>query len=65
MHLAKRAGLDPDPRQSLLMREFSEYYVQSRYPDESETVSATLGKVAAQDILERTEVFVQWLSSMI
>jgi HEPN domain-containing protein len=36
MQLAKLAGLEPDARRARLMRELSEYYVQSRYPEQME-----------------------------
>ena len=65
MQLAKRAGLEPDAEQSLLMRELSEYYIQSRYPEEIDPLSSSLGHEIAHQTLQRTERTVEWLSSMI
>jgi HEPN domain-containing protein len=65
MQLVKRAGLEPDEEQSLLMRELSEYYIQSRYPEEIETVLPFAGPEISHDTLKRTEKIVEWLSSMI
>lgn len=65
MQLVKRAGLEPDEEQSLLMRELSQYYIQSRYPQEIETVLPFAGAEVSRDTLERTEKIVEWLSSMI
>jgi len=65
MQLAERAGLEPDARQALLMRELSELYVQSRYPDQVEPVSSSAWQGIARDTLQRTEKVMQWLSSMI
>ena len=65
MQLAKRAKLEPNAEQALLMRELSEYDVQSRYPDEIEPAGSTAWQDVAADTLERTEKIVQWLSSVI
>ena len=65
MELAKRAGLAPDADQALLMRELTEYYVQSRYPDAVESASSSAWQGVARDAILRTEKMVQWLSSMI
>ncbi len=65
MLLAKRAGLEPGASQALLMRELTEYYVQSRYPEEIEPTSSMAWRDAARNPLERTEELVQWLTAMI
>ena len=65
MQLARRAGLEPDAEQAVLMRELSEYYVETRYPEEIEPVSSAAWQEIAQDALQRTEEMVRWLSSMI
>ncbi len=65
IQLAERAGLEPDAQQALLMRELSELYVQSRYPEQIEPTSSSAWQGVARDALLRTEKVVQWLSSMI
>ncbi len=65
MQLAERAGLKPDAQQTLLMRELSELYVQSRYPDPLEPFSSSAWQGIARDALQRTEKVMPWLSSMI
>jgi HEPN domain-containing protein len=47
------------------MRELSEYYIQSRYPEEIETILAFAGPEIAHHTLQRTEKVVEWLFSMI
>jgi HEPN domain-containing protein len=65
MQLARMAGLQLDGEQALLMRELSEYYVHSRYPDEVEPVPSTAWQEIAAEVLVRTEKVITWLSSMI
>jgi len=64
MPLAKHAGLEPDASQSRLMRELSEYYVQSRYPDQLEVRFADVPRETVQEVLNETEGLVQWLLSL-
>jgi HEPN domain-containing protein len=64
MQLAKHAGLEPDTRQARLMRELSEYYVQSRYPEQIEAAFSEVPRETAREALDQTEAMVQWLSSM-
>ena len=47
------------------MRELTEYYVQSRYPDDVESASSSAWETVAKDAIPRTEKIVQWLSLMI
>jgi HEPN domain-containing protein len=63
IQLCKRAGLEPDAEQALLMRELSEYYLQSRYPEEIEPASSAAWQGIAEDALNRTRRVVEWLSS--
>jgi len=65
IRLSERAGLQPDAEQARLMRELSELYVQSRYPEQIESISSSAWQVVARDALPRTEKLVRWLSSMI
>ncbi len=65
MRLADRAGLEPDGEQALLMRRLSEYYTQSRYPDQLSDLLPGLTREHAQDVLSQTEAVLEWLSSML
>ena len=65
MQLVERAGLKPDAQQALLMRELTELYVQSRYPDQLEPVTSSAWQPIAQDAMNRTEKVLGWLSSTI
>ena len=52
-----------EPRDAtLFLREFSAYYVQSRYPDEM-NLAGNVASDLAKEVLSRTEEFVKWLSS--
>jgi len=65
MQLAKHAGLKPEESQARLMRELSEYYIQSRYPDTMEGAFSEVSRDTAREALDRTEAVMQWLSSML
>jgi len=65
MQLAKHAGLEPDANQARLMRELSEYYFQSRYPDTMEAEFSDVSRETAREALDQTEAMVQWLSSIL
>jgi HEPN domain-containing protein len=46
------------------LRELSNYYVQTRYPEEIPSVGAKIGQAEARSVLEQTEEIVRWLHSM-
>jgi HEPN domain-containing protein len=45
--------------------DLSNYYIQTRYPEEIEFLGAKITKEAAEDMLRRTEEVAQWLFSML
>jgi len=63
--LAEEVDLKPDQDQAQLMRQLSEYYIQSRYPEHTATMSRGLTRERAQDVLNQTESILRWLSSML
>lgn len=65
MQLAKHAELELEANQARLMRELSEYYFQSRYPDTVETTFSDVSRETAREFLDQTEAMVQWLSTML
>ncbi|MCH7720862.1 MAG: HEPN domain-containing protein [Planctomycetes bacterium] len=65
MQLAKHVGLEPEANRARLMRELSEYYFQSRYPDTMEAAFSDVSAETAGEALDQTEAVVQWLSSML
>lgn len=65
IQLAEKAGLKPDAQQLSLMRELSDYYVQSRYPEEVQMPGAAAWQEIGSGMIRRTENLVQWLSTMI
>jgi len=65
MQLAKHAGLVPEANQARLMRELSEYYVETRYPDAMGAAFSDVSPETAREALGQTEAVVQWVSSML
>ncbi len=65
MQLAKEAGLEPNDDQARLLRELSEYYFESRYPDTMESAYADVSRETAAGLLLETEDVMKWLSSML
>lgn len=60
VRLASRAGLDVPGDMLDHLRMLSNYYIASRYPDDSESVSEIKEDVA-QDMLAKTEIALEWL----
>ncbi|MHB1158269.1 MAG: HEPN domain-containing protein [Phycisphaerales bacterium] len=65
MRLAGKADIKPDADQALLMRQLSEYYIQSRYPDDIARMGKGVTHELARNAMDRTEVLLQWLQSML
>jgi HEPN domain-containing protein len=59
--LAERTGLEFSEKRMDLLGELSSYYVQSRYPEETDTETT---REIAEDTLTLTEEAVQWLQSV-
>jgi HEPN domain-containing protein len=64
VRLAEAAALDLTDDQRQFLRELSNYYIQTRYPEEIPSVTARIGEAQARRILDQTEETVRWLSSM-
>ena len=65
VRLAEHSGLQLDNEQALLMRELTELYIQSRYPEQMAPASSSVWQPIAQDAMNRTEIVLGWLSSTI
>jgi len=65
IRLAKVATLELNEEREQLLRELSNYYIQTRYPEEISNLPEK--KIASQisSILQQTEEIMQWLISMI
>lgn len=64
IRLAEAAGLALTEERAQLLRELSNYYIQSRYPEEIPALAAKIAESQALGILDQTEETVQWLLSM-
>lgn len=65
MGLARKAEIVLDDDQVRLMRQLSEYYLNSRYPDQIVNASADITRGTAAKVLNETEAMLKWLSSML
>jgi HEPN domain-containing protein len=65
VQLASHAGLKPEENQVQLMRQLSEYYVQSRYPDAMEEGFEDVPQHEAAAAMAQTEKVMEWLSSLL
>ncbi len=62
--LAEAAQLDADPSRRSFLAELSAYYIQTRYPESIDALSATATRFMAEGVLKKTEDAVAWLLSM-
>jgi HEPN domain-containing protein len=65
MRLVEFAKLDLDGNKADFLRELTAYYIQSRYPEEIELAGATVSQELASETLEKTEMVIQWLTSIL
>ena len=65
MRLAEHAGLEIEEEQLSFLGKVSSYYIQTRYPEEIETLSREVSGEMAREVLSKTEATIEWLSSMI
>ena len=65
IRLAEVAALELTEERTQLLRELSNYYIQTRYPEEIPAMSAKISESQTSLILEQTEEMMQWLLSMI
>ena len=63
--LAELAGVALDPPRLDLLADLSNYYVQTRYPDEIESVGQETDPQRVQATLDMTEETLEWLLSML
>ena len=64
IRLAEHASMEFDEKRADFLRELSAYYIQARYPEEIENVSAAVSREIAHDMLSKTEEIFKWLSSI-
>jgi HEPN domain-containing protein len=64
MRLADYASLQVPAARADFIRELSAYYIQARYPDEIENLSSQVSRQMAEEMLDKTEEVIQWLSSI-
>ena len=65
VRLAEIAALQLPPERTQLLRELSNYYIQTRYPEEIPALAAKISETQSRKVLEQTEETIQWLLSMI
>jgi HEPN domain-containing protein len=65
IRLAEAATVDLDEKRTQFLRELSNYYIQTRYPEEIPAMAERISEEQAGRILRKTEEMIQWLNSMI
>jgi HEPN domain-containing protein len=65
IRLAEVVALELTDERAQLLRELSNYYIQTRYPEEIPALAAKISEPQARNILRQTEETIQWLLSMI
>ena len=63
LRLAKKAEIDLQEHMAQFMGELTDYYVQTRYPEEIRTLGAKVSRETASEALGKTEEIIQWLFS--
>jgi len=61
LRLAEMAGLAMEPEREEFVGELSGYYIQTRYPEEIESLGQSLNSKTAEETIRRTEEVAQWL----
>jgi len=65
LRLVKTANIELEPESEVFLGELSGYYIQTRYPEEIESVGASVTSEIAKESLRKTEEVAQWLFSML
>jgi HEPN domain-containing protein len=65
LRLAEIAGIKMESDREDFFGELSGYYIQTRYPEEIESLAQTLDREIAQDALDKTGEVIEWLFSML
>lgn len=65
LRLAEIAGIKMEPAREDLLGELSGYYIQSRYPEEIESLAQATSREIGQDALDKTEEVIEWLFSIL
>lgn len=63
--LIEAAGLQIEPARMDFFAELTSYYIQTRYPEEIESLGAGITRDMASETLRRSEEAVKWLLSML
>lgn len=63
LRLSEKAGIDLQVEMAQFFGELSDFYVQSRYPEEISAIGAKVSRDIATEILSKTEEVIQWLLS--
>ena len=65
IRLVEHAKLETEKDRLSYLGVLSSYYIQTRYPEDTEKLSTRTSAALAQETLDRTEEIVKWLSSLI
>ncbi|MBX3730130.1 MAG: HEPN domain-containing protein [Candidatus Sumerlaeia bacterium] len=62
MRLAEAASLVVDEEQEMFLRELSNYYIETRYPEDIASLAGRIEREQSAQVLTRTEELLVWLS---
>lgn len=65
LRLCENAGIPLDQDAGQFLGDLSNYHIQTRYPEEMQSLGAQVTPEAAQEVFGRTEEVAQWLFSML
>lgn len=64
MRLLELSGLRADPQAASFIREVSDYYFQTRYPEQIRSLANAVSATEAKRVLDQTREVVAWLLSI-
>lgn len=64
VRLAELAGVGVEEKQMDFLRELSDYYIPTRYPEDIADLALDVKQEKAQWVLTQSREFIQWLNSM-
>ena len=65
LRLIEAAGIEIEPKYTEFLGELSAYYIQTRYPEEIESMGESINRHIAEKVLLETREVMEWLFSML
>lgn len=65
LRLAQTANIELDETKEDFLGELSGYYIQTRYPEEIESLGAGITEKMAKEVFQKSQEIAEWLFSML